>query len=182
MVDGSWCKIGKSKSPKLRLKSMKTARPNLKLICFGRKVSEDHMRKKYRKYNVGGEWYKFPSIHVYRNVVCDIASDKQVKKFKMQWASENKKKKKDKAREDRYHDAQKSRPKYEDYVLDFGRFKGIKLIDMVNSEQRRFLRSCIKNSNNKQSYRIKAIFWWLNKLKEIDRIEELKNKEFANHA
>lgn len=76
MRDGHVCKIGKSKNPEQRLHSIKTSRPKIRLVGYSTKHSEKHIQKRYKKYNIGGEWFKFPES-VFQSAVKDICNKEQ---------------------------------------------------------------------------------------------------------
>ena len=43
MFDGSYFKIGQSTQPEKRLKQIKTANPNVSLLCYGNKITEKYL-------------------------------------------------------------------------------------------------------------------------------------------
>lgn len=45
---------------------------------------------------------------------------------------------------------------------------------MVDDKQIRFLKSCLKNGSEENSYTKEAIKWWIDRYEEIERIQELQ--------
>lgn len=57
MFDGRYYKIGQSKNPQKRLKTLRTANPSIGMICYGTGISENALHKKYAHLRVSGEWF-----------------------------------------------------------------------------------------------------------------------------
>lgn len=123
MFDGLYYKIGKSKNPKERLKSMLTGNPNCKLLCFGTGYSEDKMHNIFKKYRTGGEWFKlrFKEAELAKrmilgiNIQGDLLRIAQIKKEGVIIKQEN------------------------DYKIPLGKYKGISLKNMISDEHIRYL-------------------------------------------
>jgi hypothetical protein len=79
MTDGHLFKIGKSVSPKKRLASLKTANPNINLICFSDNVTESQMHKLYYKHRVRGEWFDLNEEQVKRIISIMGMNEAEVK-------------------------------------------------------------------------------------------------------
>lgn len=57
MYDGFYYKIGQSYEPEKRLKSLRIGSPNIKLICYGKKINECHLHKLFANKRIEGEWF-----------------------------------------------------------------------------------------------------------------------------
>ena len=119
MYDGRYYKIGKSNNPIKRLKTLRTANPTVKLICFGKKKSESTLHLMFKRYLVGGEWFDLPRRAV-TWIEYNIGDQKHLK-----------------IKEDRKRRFVRPNIDYENYVIDFGKYKRIKITDRVHDEQLR---------------------------------------------
>jgi hypothetical protein len=158
--DGNVCKIGVSKNPYKRLKSIKTSRPYAILVAHSRNFTESQLHKKYKQYNIGGEWFRFPK-GVYKNVIWDIANNKQRRQIMSSRKKEKNKKK---------------RPKYQDWIIPFGRYKGTKLIDMVSEDQLGYIKWG-KDNLTPKSYAKKAFKWWYDYYTGNGKVDYKWNKQ-----
>ena len=85
---GKLFKIGKSKNPLLRIQSMKTANPDIRLIAYGSSVDEETLHFRYRNQRVKGEWLKIRSRDV-QNIIRLLVNEydntmNTVKKYSLQ--------------------------------------------------------------------------------------------------
>lgn len=58
ITDGELFKIGKSKDPKKRLQSLKTANPRCQLVCYSNLVPEKFFHDIFKASNVDREWFR----------------------------------------------------------------------------------------------------------------------------
>jgi hypothetical protein len=58
-------KIGCSKKPKYREKTLQAETPNIKMIKIWNKNIENKLHKEYSKYRIRGEWFKLTKLQVH---------------------------------------------------------------------------------------------------------------------
>ena len=57
-------KIGKSKNPKHREKTLQSEKPTIKLVKIWEKDIENELHNLYHKFRVRGEWFKLTSVQI----------------------------------------------------------------------------------------------------------------------
>lgn len=86
----SFVKIGFTKNPRQRIKSLKTAKPNIELLAYekGTYVTEQKLHNKFKEYRYKGEWFNLPisQYHIkkyFRNAIDEVNQDViSAKKYK----------------------------------------------------------------------------------------------------
>ena len=73
MHDGQSYKIGKSRDPKLRLNSLKTGNPHLKLYAYFYGDIEKLCHEKFFKHKIRNEWFDFSRKDMFNvyNFMCN---------------------------------------------------------------------------------------------------------------
>lgn len=139
-------KIGKSKDPKRRLQSLKTANPHVKLVAYGDGVKEKVLHNKYDNKRINGEWFRLNNKDV-ENIIRSLHSGKHVEKD-----SNN------------YNDKLYHR-------IRFGKYKGLHVCDFTEREHinyiKWYLRASSKKGKSKQIYQnktVKIFKWWLKQM------------------
>jgi hypothetical protein len=176
MRDGNQCKIGTSVDPEKRVCQLKTARPHIRLVCYGRKASESGMHKRFKDYHTGGEWFKLPEKE-FQAAIRLIASDRQLTSIRNKQArrkrrGERRREKKKQKKELR----QREQRGYENFVILSGPYEGTRLVDMVSEEQIEYIRLCLDKWSNK-NFTYRAFEWWIEKYSEILRVQRVMNKK-----
>ncbi len=65
MFDGKYYKIGKSVSPMDRVRDLKVANPVIRLLAFGKGISEASLHKFYKDKRFKGEWFNLSEKEVH---------------------------------------------------------------------------------------------------------------------
>jgi len=130
-------KIGQSKKPEQRIKGLKTANPEITLICYGTGISEKELHKKYSLKKINLEWYKLNKQDV-QDVIRVLNNE--------------------------YNGVDNSK-NYErklNYVIPFGKYKDHKLSQMTNREEISYIKWFLKNIPNKKNSKIHKMFnFWI---------------------
>ena len=112
MTDGFLFKIGKSANPKQRLKGLKTANVDIELIDYSDKIEESTLHHLFKAKRVHGEWFD-----LYKHEVESILTMfKNNKKYIPHYYNQH-----------RF----KIQATYEEYIVDFGKYKG-NLLKTIN--------------------------------------------------
>jgi hypothetical protein len=152
MFDGNLYKIGKSKNPENRLKQIKTGNPNCKLICYGYGIEEETLHKRFYKKRVRLEWF---DLNEYDVKSCTELINGTVKYNK--------------------HYSEKilqaihlNYEKNKNYVITFGKYKGRKIISMIEYDELNYCKWIYKQEENSlgvraknMSRKYKAFKWWV---------------------
>jgi hypothetical protein len=144
MFDGSLYKIGKSKNPLTRLKALKIGNPSIELIAYTDKIEEKYLHNRFFESRVDGEWFDLSEeklksvINYFEHGKILIGKDglnycDSVQKMKEGLKSEMEQVKK--------------------YIIDFGKYNGTPIIDMVTDEQIDYCKWLYKNMVNDLSKR-----------------------------
>lgn len=144
-------KIGQSNNPEARVKSLKTANPSCVLLGKTKKISEKDLHIIFRDKRVAGEWFNLSDEDLtkisgfFENGICPSNVDLAVHHF-------------------RRHRKESG---YKTYVIGFGKYKGVKLIDMTTQEQidylQWFVSEKVKNASRGELKRapFQAFKWWI---------------------
>lgn len=113
--DGRYYKIGESKDPEKRIKSMQTANPSLRLLNFSDKVTEKQLHKLFFSKRYKREFFSLDKnevekIHRLMKGTIGVSDKWYLKK----WSKSNK-------------------PRHGDHVLKFGKYKGKKIREVPTS-------------------------------------------------
>ncbi len=84
MSDGKKCKIGKSSNPVKRLRNLKTANPDIRLVSYIDGDYEKDFHNRYSSYLYDGEWFVF-NKDKYKSVLLEFKSDDLVVKDRLNW-------------------------------------------------------------------------------------------------
>lgn len=123
MFDGAHYKIGKSVDPEKRLKEIKTGNPKCELIAYGTGKTEKQLHSIFKKYNIGGEWFKLKESQV--ALICRLLKNKYTRQ--------------DIRACDNLRTKQLKKERYNNYSIKFGKYKGKKICKMVNEEEIQYL-------------------------------------------
>ena len=132
-------KIGKSKDPKKRLRTFKTAAPDVKLIAYGNGVSESFLHSKYKNRRKMGEWFMLSPKEV----------ESIIRSLKNEYSPEP--------------DSKKYQQKL-NYVIRFGKHKGKKMSMMTSYEELSYIKWFLRESESNESYTRKVFKWWLRQM------------------
>ena len=128
-------KIGQSKCPTKRLKQLQTAcASKMKLVGFGTEITEKQLHLLYKNKKVSGEWFKLSQKDVQK--ILQLLNNKDVNNSNLQHSDE-----------------------YKDFVIFFGKYKGVRLIDMTSTEQMSYVNWIVKQKVSNRFVR-KAFNWW----------------------
>jgi len=61
-------KIGKSKNPRLREKTLQSEKPSIKIVKVFEENIEKELHNKYKEFRVRGEWFHLNKIQI--NYIC----------------------------------------------------------------------------------------------------------------
>jgi hypothetical protein len=149
MTDGVYYKIGKSINPNQRLKQLKTANPNINLIDYTDKIKEKDLHKLYINSKVDLEWYNLK-----QNQVNDIL-----------YMFENGKTYNFESRLKQVKTIKKTIDLYNETILNFGKYRGVKLSDVKDYSYLKWLKNQmyndLSNSERKKDKLYKAISYAL---------------------
>ena len=149
MHDGTYYKIGKSVNPNQRLKQLKTANPNINLIDYTDKVKEKDLHKLYVNSMVNLEWYNLNQKQV--NDILDMFKNGKVYNFE--------------TRLKQVKTIKKNIDLYNETVINFGKYRGIKLSDIKDYSYLKWLKNQmyneLSNSERKKDKLYKAISYAL---------------------
>ncbi len=120
MFDGRYYKLGQSSNVKKRFLSLRIANPEIKIICFGRGITEKNLHDEYETKRIKGEWY---DLNV--NDVLDVI-------FKIT----GKRISKEAAINESFLDLNK---KNREVILRFGKYNGCDIYKMKSGEELRYL-------------------------------------------
>lgn len=155
VFDGKYYKIGKSKEPESRLKSLRTANPAVELICYSQKITEIELHTLYYNSNVGNEWFDLKEKDKVEECIDLIMNGK---KEQVWLGGENGKYFKESTdyrilTTNRMKQAEKRKAatakaeNYEEMIVDFGKHKGTKIVDMNDSERISYMKWYIRSKN-----------------------------------
>lgn len=163
MFDGILYKIGKSISPEKRLKQIKTSNPNAKLICYGNAVTEKYMHDRFYRSRVNGEWFKLNDEQL-QNAIRLIKN------------GENNSLNYDNTVQKMIEGSLKSDKLSEKYIIEFGKYKGTPIKDMVSEEQYKYCKWLYENmriemsrGEKKRSRKYKAFHWLLQNFDKLNK-------------
>lgn len=149
-------KIGQSKCPEKRLKTLRIGNPKLRLIAYGKSISEKELHEIYRSKRIEGEWYRLNQedvINVIKLLKNDYMPISDISLGNLY------------------------------YIISFGKHKGKYLKDMNESSEIQYIKWYVGiKSKKKYVVKIQTIFkWWLNNRKLINATSvEKKLKEIDN--
>ena len=154
IFDGILYKIGKSINPEQRLKQIKTSNPNAKLICYGNAVTEKYMHDRFYRSRIKGEWFKLNDEQL-RNAIRLIKNGENNSFLNY-----------DNTVQKMIEGSLKSDKLSEKYIIEFGKYKGTPIKDMVSEEQYKYCKWLYTEMNRemsrgekKRSRKYKALHW-----------------------
>ena len=154
MFDGVLYKIGKSINPENRFKQIKTSNPNVRLICYGNAVTEKYMHDRYYRSRVKGEWFKLNEEQL-KNAIRLIKNGENNSLLNY-----------DATVQKMIEGSMKSDNLSEKYIIEFGKYKGTPIKDMVSEEQYKYckwiyekMRQEMTRGEKKRSRKYKAFHW-----------------------
>lgn len=132
IFDGNYYKIGKSKDPEKRLKSIKTGNANAVLICYAneRIINEKQLHTIYFNYRVNGEWFDLNQKQI-DNIIL-LMKDKKDENLinqtvKMQTTRQKRIKNKAK------------------FIMPYGKYKGVNIEDIEDINYLQYMKSELYN-------------------------------------
>lgn len=155
ITDGNYYKIGKSKDPIKRMKDMKTANPNISMICFSQYIPEKFLHDLFTNNRHEREWFKLDMLDVQLvKSLMSIHNQDQANILMRMSRNIIKKVEREKVK-DKNFKYEASKP-YE-YKLTFGKYEGRRLKSMTNEAERNYLRWLYKTHFNRNSILLKHI-------------------------
>jgi len=133
-------KIGKSKNPEQRVKQLKTANPEVRLIAYGSGTTEKELHRLFNANKIIGEWFKLSTNEVEK--VIRLLDNTYKMEFK----------------------TTKTQQKKLNYTIKFGKYKGFKISDLTTNEELKYLVWCLDNFSNLNKYTRNMFKWWLNQI------------------
>lgn len=178
MFDGLYYKIGKSKNPEKRLKQIQTSNPLSLLLEYSDKVDEKNLHKLYSNYRIKNEWFNLNDKQVeeikyffkkgYKETIVDTSKVESIDfgNFKLKTTLKGTYKLSTYDRQRIIEGQQKNIKKNIEYVINFGKYKGTKITDMVSEEQIKYMEWYINNvgKKGKNDRRFKAINYQYRKI------------------
>lgn len=178
MFDGLYYKIGKSKNPEKRLKQIQTSNPLALLLEYSDKVDEKNLHKLYSNYRIKNEWFNLNDKQVeeikyffkkgYKESIVDTSKVESIDfgKFKLKTTLKGTYKLSTHHRQKIIEGQQKNIKKNIEYVINFGKYKGTKITDMISEEQISYMEWYINNvgKHGKNDRRFKAINYQYRKI------------------
>ena len=150
---GQYYKIGQSKNPEQRMKTLKTGSPDIRLICYGTGETEKRLHVLYKHKRQSGEWFKLS---------CDDVED-IIKRIKNEFKTE--------------YITTKSQQKKLDFVIKFGKYEGRKISTLTSDNDLKYLEWCLNNVPRLSKYTRNMFKWWLNQMGYKYKIKDKrKNK------
>lgn len=174
MYDGTYYKIGKSVDPEKRLKQLKTGNTKCKLVTYGQGVEEKYLHDYYFRNRVSGEWFNLTDAQV-SNIKRLIEDGQSVSilpsKSKYGWRLSDEESIKIQ------RGIKKSLEFNKSYKIDFGKYNGVKIVDMVTVEMIQycewFVATTEKQALSKRQLRMnkkyKAFKWWVKIVNKVDK-------------
>lgn len=143
-------KIGKSIDPHKRLKQLRTANPNIRLLAYGAGLKETELHLKYKDKRISHEWFRLNNKDI-----IDI-----IKLLKNE-----------------YFVIDSNVDKYLDYRIDFGKYKGIKIINMQTYSDIKYLKWFLKNAKKtKVNHFTHSVFEFWIRHKDNIALEEIHKR------
>jgi hypothetical protein len=158
IYDGLNYKIGKSLNPEKRLKQIKTGNINAELICYGKGVSEQYMHNRFFQNRLSREWFKLNEKQVETAIrLIKYGENSQGNIY-------------DTSIIKMISGAKKSFKLSEKYIIDFGKYKGTPINEMLSDEKFDYcvwlynkMKNNLSNGEKKKSRKYKAFHWLINK-------------------
>ena len=162
MYNGKHYKIGRSINPEKRYLELKVASPELKIIAYGTGIDEKTLHEKCNNKKISGEWFKLKAKDVSKIIqLLNNEFNGFVKTNEIIKAEQRINKNKD------FH--KKLWDKYSKYIINFGKYKDICIIDMTSIEQIKYIKWGLKNFG-KKSKAYKVFNWWINEQYNPNRL------------
>jgi hypothetical protein len=120
MFDGTYYKLGQSSNVKKRFLSLRVANPNIKIVCFGRGITEKNIHNEYETKCIKGEWYDL-NINDVLDAIFKITGKRISKEAAINESFLNLNKKNRRV------------------VLRFGKYNGCDIYQMKSGEELRYL-------------------------------------------
>ena len=140
-------KIGKSNNPEQRIRTMRTANPSIKLVCYGEGVTEKYLHGVYALNKIKGEWFTISDalVNTIKGLINGDSPDvreQALRKRKTMFVTE-----------------------CEKYTIPFGKYKGRKLTSMTAPEEKGYVKwyykeVYTKTPVKKRTFKDKAFAWW----------------------
>lgn len=164
IFDGRLYKIGVSENPELRLRQILVGNPHANLILKTKNVTEKFLHAYFADKRVSREWFELSDkdLEKLQSLTGKVIDSKSVAELHFKFHSN------------------KRVSLNEKYIIKFGKYKGVKIVDMVSSAQIQYVEWFVgaqagqsKNFFKKDST-YKAFRWWLNN--HQDYINNQNNK------
>jgi len=172
MFDGSYFKIGQSTQPEKRLKQIKTANPNVSLLCYGNKITEKYLHTRFHQNRLNGEWFWLNNEQLNKAIELIKYGENYIKsgrkyKYLLTWDTEVYKMQQGRLKSDKLS---------EKYVIEFGKYKGTPIKEMLSDEQYKYCkwlynemnREMTRNEKHK-SRKYKAFHWLLQNFDKLNK-------------
>lgn len=185
ITDGNLYKIGHSINPSQRLKQLKTGNPYIELICYGNGVTESYLHSLFFQKRMVGEWFNLSdeNLEKCKRLIIYGESSRSVKLVKNKLVtridfktgeiytgnmdfksfsltdSEIKK-----SIDGKKHSVDLNAK----YIINFGKYKNTKIIEMVSQEQYEYCewflneyQKTLSKNAKKKDRKYKAFSWWV---------------------
>lgn len=155
ITDGTYYKIGKSKDPIKRMKSMKTANPNISMVCFSKYIPEKFLHDLFSNSRHDLEWFKLDMLDIELIKSLMKVMDQEQANILMRMSRNVIKKVLREKVKDKNFKKEVNAP-YE-YKLTFGKYSGRRLKTMTTDSEKDYLRWLYKTHFNRNSILLKHI-------------------------
>ena len=158
MYDGRYYKIGKSKNPQNRISQIRTGNPFCELVCSGDGVTEEYLHTLFHHRRIAGEWFDLSQENLLKakRLIYDgekTSGNWNVSDYRVMSIAEGLK---------------KSIQANKKYIINFGKYKGRKLISMTSDEELRYCKwfldekyKDISKNQKRKNRQYKAFKWWV---------------------
>jgi hypothetical protein len=183
MFDGQYYKIGQSTQPEKRLKQIKTGNPSTELLCYGNAISEKYLHTRFYQNRIKGEWFYLNNEQLQKAIELIKHGENFIKsnrKFKhlFTWDTEVYKMKQGKLKSDKLS---------EKYVIEFGKYKGTPIKEMLTDEQYKYCKWLYNEMNREmsrseksKSRKYKAFYWLLQNFDKLNNITSKNTNKWTN--
>lgn len=181
ITDGNLYKIGKSIDPEKRFKQLKTANPYIEMVCYGNGVSEAYLHSLFFQKRKSGEWFDLSDENLQKCVRLISEGEKntfgELKYKKKRFINSDGKivicdmitwNLTDQEIKDSVDSKKHSIDLNKKYVINFGKYKNTKIIDMVTQEQYEYCEwfldtysKTLSKNAKKKDRKYKAFSWWV---------------------
>lgn len=175
MFDGQYYKIGQSTQPEKRLKQIKTGNLNVELLCYGDKITEKYLHTRFYQNRINGEWFYLSNEQLQKAIQLIQYGENYInskRKYKHLLTYDT----------DVYKMTEgrlKSNKLSEKYIIEFGKYKGTPIKEMLSDEQYKYCKWLYNEMNREmsrnekhKSRKYKAFYWLLQNFDKLNKENE----------